>query len=784
MCQIRPVKEIELLLKINCYINRKLLPNASYELMFLRPYSFVVCLLLVAEVKVCGQIKEYHQEGFSDSTSLLKDQSFLSQDSLLKQTKRKYEKSFNDWAQELVTHSANDLKKSTKDSTVKSYFKGLLPGKPFLKIQNGYINYNYSYRSQLDTPFTENNIQQHLINIGANILVSQKFPFRIAVYERRTNSAYFKNYTDLRVEFNAPEFRRIQSKRLEKYFENLTSQLQPPQLKSEINTKQRKLIELKSFLNKPELIKKFLQSKETIINEDELTGSAEHKDSTIKEATEFIELYERNQKDIKSVEHSYDSLRNEYVSLTKEILQLRQIFKSNVTFPGGSEKITEALNKAGLQDKQFERLLRGLYSVRTFALGRTAPNYTNLTVQNIGVNGVNTEINNNNFYAAFVAGLIDFRLRDFVLNKYKTQSQHQYVTAARIGWGRKDGNHIILTGYQGRKQIFSSQSSYNTIPIFGLSLESQFVLSRNIRFIAEIAQSAIGQSKGIIVDSLEKRFSLKDNNSRALSLQAFSYFPRTYTRIEGGYEYQGINFQSFNAYKPNASTNTWSIRADQYFLHGIIHLTAAINKNDYVNPLITQNYSSNTIFTTANATIRKRLWPVISFGYVPSSQYSIINNQIFESRYEAFNVTMNHVYKLGIVNASSSVMFNRFYNSGKDTGFVYYNAQNLTINQNIIFEKFSTNIGISHTQNSQYLLDIMSAGITKTILKNNSVGFGIKLNHINAEENKFGYFINTRINIKKIGILNIWGERGYLPGLGNNLIKNEFFNIGFTRYFN
>lgn len=752
--------------------------------MLLRPYSFLVCLLLAAEMKVSGQIKEYHQITPIDSTGLSKDHLLSSQDSLLKKTKNKYKDLFSNASEEAIKHPVKDLKKSLGDSTVKSYYKQLLPGRPLIKIQNGYINYNYSYRSNLDTPYLENNISQHMANISANVLLGQKFPVRVSVYNRRTNSAYFKNYTDVRVEFNAPEFRRLQSERLARYFAGLAGQLQDPALKLQLDSKQKKLFEIENFLNRPDIIKKFLQCKETVINKEDIPGLPEYKDSIIKEASAFIAWYEKNQEDIRSTRHDYDSLKGEYVSLTKKIQRLQQVFKSNITFPGGPGIIKDSLNKAGLHDKHFERSLTALYSVHTFAVGRTFPSYTNFTVQNISVNGINAEINNNNLYAALVAGFIDFRLRDFIISKYQTQSSGQYVTAARIGWGRKERNHIILTGYQGRRQLFSSQASFNTIPIFGFSIESQYVLSRNIRFVGEVAQSSITQSKGILTDSVRKGFSLKDNDSRAFSLEVHSYFPESRTRIEGRYEYQGINFQCFNAYKPNASSNAWNIRADQYFLSGILHLTAAIHKNDYANPVITQNYSSNTVFTTVNATIRKRSWPVISFGYIPSSQYSIINNQIYESRYESLNMTMSHTYKLGIVNAFSSAIYNRFYNDSRDSGFVYYNAQNLTISQNIFFEKFSANIGISHTQNSQYFLDVMNIGISKTFQLGSSVGGGVKLNHINSQENKFGYYVNAKVNIRKIGFLNILGERGYFPGTGNNLIKNEFFNIGFTRYFN
>ncbi len=94
----------------------------------------------------------------------------------------------------------------------------LAPGRPFIVLQNGLINYNYANRSGLDTPFLATNVAQHLANINANVLAAQKFPLRVSVFERKTNSIYLRNYTDVRIEFNAPQFRGLQSERLAKYF--------------------------------------------------------------------------------------------------------------------------------------------------------------------------------------------------------------------------------------------------------------------------------------------------------------------------------------------------------------------------------------------------------------------------------------------------------------------------------------------------------------------------------------------------------------------------------------
>ena len=213
------------------------------------------------------------------------------------------------------------------DSIAGSLYKQLMPGRPLIVFKNGIINYNYSYRSNLDTPFTENNLQRHFANISSNILFAQKFPLRVSVYERRSNSLYFKNYTDVRVEFNAPEYRRMQSEKLGKYFDGLISRLQDPDLKSNIGIQQILLKNMNSYLNNPEVIKKYLQSEETIINKNELSGSQQYKDSIIRKDSTFIAYYDKKQKEIKNTEKLYDSLTGKYHEAIKKIQYLMQVLQ-------------------------------------------------------------------------------------------------------------------------------------------------------------------------------------------------------------------------------------------------------------------------------------------------------------------------------------------------------------------------------------------------------------------------------------------------------------------------
>jgi hypothetical protein len=348
-----------------------------------------------------------------------------------------------------------------------------------------------------------------------------------------------------------------------------------------------------------------------MINRSELVGTRDFKDSVLRADSLFVKLYEEKQSQSKKIQTTLDSLKNEYTITEKKMQKLQHLFDHNLFRPGGTEVILQNLHAAGIHDRHFERMLHSLNSIRSFTIGRTMPDYTDLTIENIAINGINVEYNQSRLYLAFVAGLVDFRTRDFIFASNKPT--RQYVTAGRVGWGAKEGNHLIFTGYSGRKQLlYSGTQNYSDV-IYGLSAEAQFIVSKNLRLTGEIAQSAFSP-RDPVPDSALKGFSFKDNSSKAWSLNLHSFFPKTRTGVEGYYEQQGINFQCFNAYKINARTTSYNLKADQYLFKVSLHITGAINKNGYSNPFFIQNNTTNTVFKTVNLSFRKRFWPSVSIG--------------------------------------------------------------------------------------------------------------------------------------------------------------------------
>ncbi len=469
--------------------------------------------------------------------------------------------------------------------------------------------------------------------------------------------------------------------------------------------------------------------------------------------------------------------------LKKKVKQFQQLINGNLNNPDNIHALEDMVKIYGLKDKRFKRLSAAITSVRTLAVGKTMPNFSNLTLKNTNVKGLNFEFNRNNLYLALAAGSVDFRVRDFVYNGQRRVPQ--FVYAARIGYGVKEGNNLILTYFEGKKQLYSGVSSGKSQNIKGISIATQLMLTKNHRINAEFAQSASPALFNTNGNSEKPSLNFSDKNNQAWALQIKSYIPFTKTRFEGQYQHSGVNFQNFSNYRVNASANSWYLKGEQYLWKRKLQIVAALRKNDFSNPLILQRYNANTVFKNLTTTFRKRNWPVISVGYMPSSQYTVIDSTIYENHYQILNASVNHQYKIGTASASSAFMYNRFYNHVQDTGFVYYNANNFFFNQTIQFSLYTENLSISHTENGVYISDVWDAGFVFKVLKRQSFGFGVKINHMNTDTtSKVGLYGNGRLAIPKVGELNVWLERNYLPDQHHQLIRNDFFNIGFTRYFN
>lgn len=658
----------------------------------------------------------------------------------------------------------------------------VIPNKssPAAVIGGGYVNYNYMFRSAVDTPYMEQNVGQHLVNAQLDVAIAE-LPFQLSYYGRKSNSVFLRDYNDFRVAFNVPQYRKIRQERLREQINKLAGRLQPSGLTQNLKGVKEKITDLKKYLNNTGLLNQYLKAKQHIAYANRLPDDIGDKDALLKMSNNIVNEYEKQQQLLETLQKTRDSLQAVYYSNARKIQRLQQLVNRNMYTAQGMQYIAGQLKEEGVLDRETGRLLKTAYAVRSFAIGRTLPDMSSLTVKNLNVNGINFEYNAGNLYAALTAGKIDFRSRDFIYGRPSKIPQRVY--AAAVGYGTKEGNHLIVTGYTGKKQIISNASAAASA-LSGMSIKGQWVAGRYFKISGEAAQSTspiYASSQGV---QKQQGFKINDNSNKAYAVRVWGYLPATLTKFEGYYQKTGINFQNFTSYRVNANTSTWSMRVEQYLWKKQLRLLAAARKNDFSNPFVIQQYNSNTVFTSFSATFRKRRLPSLTLGYLPSSQYTIVGDHVAESRYQSLSVSAAHTYRIGLMKANGTFTYNRFYNSGSDTGFVYYNANHFYTWHQFIFPLFTANLGYARTANKQYGLDVMDGGLTLNYTQYFSMGGGVKINKYNTTEVKTGLYYNFRCRLQRIGDLNLRYERGYLPGSTNTLMKNEWFTLGFTRHFN
>jgi hypothetical protein len=225
------------------------------------------------------------------------------------------------------------------------------------------------------------------------------------------------------------------------------------------------------------------------------------------------------------------------------------------------------------------------------------------------------------------------------------------------------------------------------------------------------------------------------------------------------------------------------VKADQPFFKRRLRIAASIRSNEFSNPFIVQQYKANSIFKSLTATLRLRKWPVITAGYQPMSQYTVIDQQTIENTFQTINVSAYHTYRISQLTTATTVMYNRFFNSGSDTGFIYYNSNNTYCMQQFFFSRFTAGIGASFTQNPSYKYIVLDENVQWHIGSRGSLGFGVKINNLNQVFTKLGGYVNANIRINKKDMIYISYEKGYLPGWNKGLIRSEFASVQFTKMF-
>ncbi len=669
------------------------------------------------------------------------------------------------------------------------------PHTPFLVI-HGNVLYNLNYYSLIDTPYNEHNIYQHTIQTWLDVLIKGQYPFRIFLTNHFSNSSLFRNYSDFNLSYNNSGFnQQVRNEIRNEYLQSLPSQKVLDSLQQVLNNDLAKLRGLNQWGKNPALIQHLVEARE-----QELQKKLHPKDSASTDSTSALAKGKADEAQLDSV---YAYKKREADSISKEIARLEQLLQSTrqvsqtqvnqnlaaiqkLDNPSAAQSKLQAM---GMSDSSLPKGYKTLMAVKSFNIGRSVVNYSELSAKNISINGVQAEYNPGLYYAV-AAGTVDYRFRDFIVQE--PDEPRQYMSVFRIGEGLKGGNSVILTYFTGRRQLYSASTSDTVttqVPssfLEGLTLQGNYHLTKNILLTGEIAKSSspynTGDSSAKGGNPTSDLFRMSDHSNEAWSVSANASFPATNTKIRGSYKSLAENYQSFSVFTDGSSQSAWSVNVDQLFFKKQLDIQLGANTNDFSNPLIGEEYSSKTIFESIQATLRKKNWPTISLGYFPSSQITKLGNgQYVENLFYTLVGNLTQSYSFHHLLMNTTVVYTQFYNKAADSGFTYFNTRNLLVSQSVFLNKFTLQLNATGSTNQSYDLYTLEGKVQHPVNKWLTVGAGMSYNYQTVYNiTQLGYSADATLRLNRLGQIQFSANKGYIPGMNNVLVPD---NTGRLTYF-
>lgn len=680
---------------------------------------------------------------------------------------------------------------------------------------HGNISYDFYYRSAIDTPIRQSDFRQHTERVSLELMVKEKYPFKVAFTARQSNSPYFRNYFDPNLQFDRYAYNKnLKQALLNKLNNQLPDQPDLKMAEAALQQELAKYNKLKRWTESPMTLQRVIEDREKSLGNDKNSvpqnagelqnvkllqsvgarkdslmakgdGLRNKADSIQRKATSFYER-EKERLDsmadkVKALQKRVDSIRG---SLQKRIATVRQKINS-ASSQKELEKIARAYGISVDKNGQSQKLLS---SMKKFSIGRSILNYTELTAQNITITGLNAEYNSS-FYGAIAVGKIDFRFRDFYQRNSKNDSRNnQYIVLARVGVGEIEKRALIFSVFQGRKNTAGyslSDSVKNYVNILGYSIEAIYKKDAFTSLSAEFAKSTKPVSGNVTTnDNSKSLWKYGDRSNMGINIKAQTIIPETKTRLSGFYRKTGQHYQSFSLFSYNTDQTAWLMRFDQDFIKRKITLTGMLRRNDFTNPFTDKTFKTSTVFKTVMLNVRFPKYPSLSLGYYPGTQlYFVDNERVRENAYYILNGSVVYSYYLRDVGMNTSFIYNRYTNQASDSGFVLYKGLNYYAAQSFFLKRLQLQGGYSYTKQPElefYTLETSAEYSFRDILK---LGAGAKYNKVNGGKNYWGSRIQLTAGLRQFGSVQLQYEKSYLPTIQQNLYPVEIGRLSYYKNF-
>ncbi|THU30777.1 hypothetical protein FAM09_29700 [Niastella caeni] len=678
--------------------------------------------------------------------------------------------------------------------------------KPFLSV-HGNVQYSFLHQSYVDTPFSQRNFEQHTLQTSLQIVVKDRYPLRVNLSNRISNSPWFSNFFDVNMRFDQAAFSRNGKQRLldkisAKQFQQPDLTLLTASLQQELDKYNR----LKSWLASGDVLQHIVEERERQYYKnreaDNQPGASFHlpekrwpnkkgialelpAEKSISVDSSYTKYISRKKTELDSLQQKIHSLQHKADSLNKQLNHKLVALKQKIYATTNPAKLRAIERENGLDSQRQKGFDNFLSHVKSIGIGRSVINYSELTASNVSLTGLNLEYNDG-FYGALAIGKIDYGFRDFMGRN--TRQKGQNFLMGRVGIGDIERKAIILSAFTGRKYNYGSvfaDTVSDYIHVTGYALEAILKKDENTGISAEVAKTTIPVSGSYQNNqAMKSLFQFSDNANLGISIKGQTAIQRTGTRLSGLYRKTGEYFQSFSLFTYNTNQTAWSVKMEQPFWRNRINLIAMLRQNDFINPFSEKTFRTSTVFKSLQAQVRIPKWPVVSAGYYPGSQLYIINKErIRENVYYILNGSVVHNYTLGGVRMLSSLMYNRYSNKGTDSGFIAYNGISYMAAHTVLFPQFQVQGAWTYTSQEQMQFYTLDVNGEYSLLSWARIAAGVKYNKIAGGQTYRGGCAGVEVTLKKLGALQLQYEKSYLPTIWQTLYPVEVGRLSWFKNF-
>ena len=433
--------------------------------------------------------------------------------------------------------------------------------------------------------------------------------------------------------------------------------------------------------------------------------------------------------------------------------------------PGYNKQI---LNKLGMNTPA----AKVMGSIQSFSIGTSYPLYSELTMNGVRSTGFHIELNPGKFYAAFTKGVIHEQRYDSAINRYEFQ---QKVNAGRLGVGKKNANHFILTYVSTEDQglsfaapkddiIFTPGNNLLLGAEFQLSLfKKKFVTQAEVNgasttsdnFAPAMPDMGAGSEK---INALLKKVNYTPNlttrRDYAYSVKSEMRLFKDNTVISGYYSYIGPGYTSFTApyllvdqlkYEGKLSQSFWKKRIS--FGGFYKYLT-----DDLFN---SKSYKTTVSGYGAEVAINIPKVPSLWAKYLPINQvsdYTVVN----QTAKLASNMTMggaSHNYNFSRVSCNTQILYSQ-YDIKDDFWGIKMLMKTYLLTHSMAF-KNGTNWGFNgfyNTSDDPRSKDQAGFAFTETSIIKKKLTTGIQIHYLKqgVDASKTGAMLNLGMKVFKI----------------------------------